>query len=202
MKSNYMKVLIKVGYLLGFILILYLFFKYFSIAALVDKKPIFNRKINRLFETEFQGYNRGVREELFNQQGRRILEKEIDRQLILQEAEKQKISVSQKEIELITQEKLKERSYSDLAAYVQDYKTTQDDLRVEFEVELISIKILGEDIIDSSEEIKNCYEESGWIIWQCDQNVKELFFRKIGEKYSPWLNQLRNSANIRYFVDY
>lgn len=191
-----------IGFVLSCILALFFLAKYFSVAVLVNGKPIFNRRINYLFETEFKGFDRNYRDQLFGQQAKRILEKEIDRQLILQEGKRQKISISSEEIEQIIKEKLEERNYSDLATYIHDYKTTLDDLKLEFKVELTSVKILGKDIIESEEKIKTCYTENGWIIWHCDQNTKEKFFKEIGEKYTPWLNQLRSSSNIRYFVSY
>lgn len=187
---------------LGGIFFLYLLSKYFSVAALVNNRPIFNKRINHLFETEFKGFEEKNRDQLLKQQGKRILEKEIDRQLILQEGKKQKVTILSEEIDQIIKEKLKERNYTDLATYIHDYKTTLDDLKLEFKVELISVKILGKDIIESDEKIKTCYMENGWIMWRCAQDTKELFFEKIGERYSPWLSQLRNSSNIRYFVSY
>lgn len=200
--KNDKKVFKLVLFVLGCIITLFLLAKNFSIAVLVNNKPIFNKRINHLFETEFKGFEEKSRDQLLKQQGKRILEKEIDRQLILQEGKKQGIIVSSEEIEQIIKEKIKERNYSDVTTYVHDYKTTLDDLKLEFKVELTSVKILGKNIIESDEKIKTCYKKNGWIIWRCNQDTKELFFKKIGERYSPWLSQLRNSSNIRYFVSY
>ncbi|MFH1840766.1 MAG: SurA N-terminal domain-containing protein [Candidatus Shapirobacteria bacterium] len=171
-------------------------FKHLFVVALVNQTPIARFTFDRQLEKQI---------------GKDFLENEISRQLILQEAAKQKIEVQTSEIDTKVTEI--EKQIEDRGAKLEDLLAaqgqTRDSLRDQLRVQLIIEKILAKDISVTEEEIKTYYDQNKASFAE-DQTLdqvktsvaQQLFQQKLSEKISPWLADLRAKAQIRYFLTF
>lgn len=147
--------------------------------------------------------------ELENQAGKRTLESLIAKTLIIQEAKRQKIAVSDDEInQRINQI---EESFSgqgqSLDQMLELQGMSRDELIKEIKMQIIAEKIAGKDIEVTDEEVNNYLEENKGFIPK-DSNVEEiktgvkqqLEQQKINEKIQSWIQSLRDNAKINYLL--
>lgn len=171
-------------------------FKHLFIAAVVNNKPITRYALDR--ELEKQG-------------GQQVLENLITKALILQEAKKQGIEISDEEMnkkigEIETQI---EAQGSDLDTALQAQGQTREALEEQIRIQLIVEEILGKEISITDDEIKNYFEENkdyfgeGATLEGVKEQVREdLKQTKLSEKFQPWLEELKQKAKIHYFLKF
>jgi foldase protein PrsA len=188
--------------LVGAILILFILaalaynFKQLFVVALVNQRPITRFAFDRQLE---------------KQGGKNFLENEIDRQLILQEAAKQKVGLQNAEVD----DKIREiqKQVESRGGKLEDLLSLQgqtvESLKDQLKIQLLIEKILGKDISVAEEEIKTYYDENKASLAQ-DKSFDELKGsisqqlrqQKLSEKVAPWLKDLRAKANIQYFLQF
>jgi foldase protein PrsA len=171
-------------------------FKQLFIVVLVNWKPITRLAFDRQLE---------------KQVGKNFLENEIDRQLILQEAAKQKVGLQNAEVDDKIREiqKQVESRGSKLEDLLSLQGQTVESLKDQLKIQLLIEKILGKDISVAEEEIKTYYDQNKASL-ASDKSFDELKSsisqqlrqQKLSEKVAPWLKDLRAKANIQYFLQF
>lgn len=171
-------------------------FKHLFIAAIVNNKPITRYALNR--ELEKQG-------------GQQILESLITKSLILQEAEKQGIKISNEKIkEKIAEIEANIKSQgSDLDTLLQTQGQTRQDLEKQIRIELIIEEILEKDVSISEEQVKDYFEENKELFGEeatfegvKDQLEEELRQQELSNRFQSWLEELKQKAKIYYFLKF
>lgn len=184
-----------------FILILILGLIYFSkrflIAATVNGKSI-----NRL----------ALLQKLEKQGGKKILESMVTESLILQEADKRKITVNQKEID-VEMKKIEANVASQgstLDQALQNQGMTKNDLTEQIKIQLMLQKMAGSDIKITDQEVNDYInanknqqgiESSGQEISK-EQATAQLKQQKLQQSIQSFLSDLKTKAKITYFVSY
>ncbi len=170
------------------------YFKGSFIAAVVNNHPITRYSLDR--DLEKQG-------------GKQVLENKITEILILQELNKQNITIPQADID----QKIKEiedqvssqgqKLDSLLAMQGQTKKDLENQLKLQIAVE----KILGKDvnigdkeIADSFEQNKSTYEKDAKIEDKKEEIKTTLYRQSISEKFQPWIEEIKKNSKIYYFL--
>lgn len=180
------------------VLVLVLGLVYFSrrylIAATVNGKSI--SRLDVLKKLEKQG-------------GKKILETMITQALIQQEAEKRKITVSQKDIdaEMKKIEANVSSQGSTLDQALQNQGMTKNDLTEEIKIQLMLQKMTGNDIKVSDKEIDdfisaNKNQQGFDKEIPKEQAVAQLKQQKLQQKIQSFVTDLKAKAKIIYFVKY
>ena len=165
------------------------YFKGQFIAAMVNGRPIWRWTLVR---------------ELERQAGEQILDSLITKILILQEAKKQKITISNAEINQEIkeiEEKMTAQGQS-LDQVLGLQGMTREALEEQIQISQIAEKVLGQDIEVTEEEVDNYFEENKDYLPEntSREEVKEqLKQQKIGEKFQTWVQSLRDGAQITTF---
>lgn len=170
-------------------------FKSFFVAAIVNNQPI-----SRI----------AVIQELEKQNGKKTLDGIITRTLIYQEANKQKITVNQKEIDAqmktIDQNVSKQGITLDQALKAQGM--TKKDLIEDVRLQLIVQKIVG-NIDVSQKEIDDYISANKEQIPQTtnqdevkQQAIQQIKQQKLQQKVQDFIQQLRQKAKITSFIQY
>ncbi len=171
-------------------------FKGVLVAATVNGEPI--SRISLINQLEKQG-------------GKTILDNLVTNALILQEAKKQKVTVTQQEIsDQITKisDNLKKQG-QDLDQALASQGMTKNDLNDQIKLQIIVQKLAGQGIEVTDKEAqdyfnqnKTAYPKNSKFETVKDQIISDLKSQKLNEKISKWLNDLRTNAKISYFVSY
>jgi foldase protein PrsA len=170
-------------------------FKSLLIAAMVNGKPISRMYLDRQLE---------------KQGGKQVLENEIVKMLILDEAKNKKIEVTSDEVDKKIQEIEGQVTAggSSLDKLLEAQGQTRNGLKEQIKVQLIIEKALSKDISISDQEIKDYYDKNKASFAKDSKfnDLKEqikgdLVQQKIGEKFQPWLDELKKKAKVYYFVN-
>ena len=168
-------------------------FKNLFVIAMVNGKPI--SRLSLISEVEKQA-------------GKQVLETLISKKLILQEAKKQKIKVTEEEIdqEIAKLEENINQQGQELLALLEMQGISLKQLAEEIKLQKIIDKIVSQEIEVSEEEINTYLEKNQeFLLDDSDiesvrENIKEqLKQQKISEKVQTWLTELREQAEISYF---
>jgi foldase protein PrsA len=172
-------------------LLLYLF-RGFFLVAMVNGEPITRLSVIR--ELERQG-------------GKQIVSSLITRKLILQEAKKRNVTLTQQDIE------------RDLAKIEENYKQqgqTLDQVLKEFGVSreevieqrkpwILLEKMVSKDIVITDEEVQKFIDENnknfGGTLKK-DQVKQDLYLEKLQQKQQEFIAKLQKDAKIYYIVNY
>jgi hypothetical protein len=166
------------------------------VAALVNGQPI-----SRL----------SVIQEVEKQNGKTALDSLIRNSLIEQEARKQNITVSDKEIndEITKLEGTLSKQGQKLDQVLQMQGMDRGKLRELIRLDKLVGKMVGKDITVSDEEISKYIESNKTMLpagqSEADQKktvAEQIKQQKLSEKVSVWLQDLQKKANIIYFVNY
>ncbi|OGD63744.1 hypothetical protein A2160_03650 [Candidatus Beckwithbacteria bacterium RBG_13_42_9] len=191
----------KIAFGLGIILLLALayYYKNLFVVAMVNNQPI-----TRL----------AVISELEKKQGKQALDNLVTESLIIQEAQKQKVSVTTAEEnnELTKIEDSLKSQNMTLEQALQLQGMTKDDLLKQIKIQKIIEKILGKDIQVTDDEVNKYLEDNKDSmpknptqdeLNKLKDNVKQqLIQQKLGEKFQTWLDDLKSKAKIDYFLNY
>lgn len=171
-------------------------FKHLFVAAIVNNQPITRFALDR--ELEKQG-------------GQQVLENLITKALILQEAQKQGIKISNERIKEKTSEieAQLESQGTDLDTILETQGQTRQALEEQIKIELIIEEIVGKEISITDEEIENYFEENKDYFEEettfeevKDQLEEELTQTKLSENFQSWLEELKQKARIYYFLKF
>ncbi len=190
-KSRLLRIFLLLIVLLGILF----FSKSLFIAATVNGKPI--SRLTLIRELEKQG-------------GKQTLDSLITKELILSEASKQKIVVSDdqvnQEIEKISKQ-IQDQG-SSLEAVLASQEQTLETLRENIKIQKTLETLLKDKIQVSDDEIKNYYEQNQQYYPDSKyEDIKEdlkrqLTQEKLVNEYQNWISKLKSEANIRYFVNF
>lgn len=173
-----------------------LFFKGLFVAVLVNGQPI----------TRFT-----VIKELEKQGGKQALSSLVNQALILQEAKKKNVEVSQKEIDGAVkqiEDSLKKQGQNLDAALAAQGMTIQD-LSMQLKLRNLVEKLLADKIKVTDKEIKD-YIEKNKDTFPTDMKEEEikknvgeqLKQQALGNASQAWLEELTKNAKINYFINY
>lgn len=172
------------------------YFKSLFIVVLVNNQPI----------TRLQ-----LVQELEKQSGKKTLTSLVTKTLIYQEAKKQKISITETEINeeiknLKDQFTKQGQNFDEL---LKNQGMTESDLKNEVEIQKIIEAILGKDLKITDEEINNFLAQNKDYLPK-DKSQEELKIdakkqleqQKISEKVQEWLDSLNKNAKIQYYLNF
>lgn len=189
------KYIIAIAIVLGLIGILYTARGLF-VAALVNGQPI--TRLSVVSELEKQG-------------GKQALNSLVIKTLIFQEANKQKVIVSQQEVnnEMKKVEDSITKQGQNLDQLLALQGMSRDALAEQLRLQKLIEKIVGKDIVVSDKEITEYMDENKETLSSTTdqtglrENVKEqLKQKKLSEKYQALIQKLQKDAKISYFITY
>ena len=166
------------------------------LVAMVNGRPISRFAFDRQLEKQI---------------GKSALEGQISEKLISQAAKKNKIKITQDEIdkkvkEIEDQFKGQGRKLDDL---LKAQGQTRKDLEKQLRLQLIVEKILGKDVKVSDKEVadyfqknKKFFAKDATLDKMKDNLKKQIYQQKISEKFQPWLQKLKKEAKIHYFLKF
>lgn len=150
--------------------------------------------------------------ELEKQQGAAVLNRLIDRKLILQEAEKKNVEVTDDEINAKRTEIVKQVSGGDEANFSQILTSqglTPEQFTEELRVQLLVEKMLSKNTQVSDEEFNQFLEKNPDLLENSEnqdqaraQLREQLKQQKLQTEYVKWLDGLRNNGSVIKFVNY
>lgn len=170
--------------------------KGFVIAAMVNGEPV-----SRLT----------VINELEKQSGKAALDAIITRKLIVQEAQKKNIVVSQKDID--AEVKKIESQFAGQGQKLDDLLAAQGLSKTKF-LDEVRIQLLVQNILGNSAKVSDkeftdfLAQNSQMLESETDKEAAKVKLRtqleqqKLGQKYQEWIANLRKSAKIQYLVNY
>lgn len=165
--------------------------KEWFVAAVVDNKPIFTWELNSTLQKRFGG---------------RVLEQMIDEILIMEEAQKQGINVSDDEVE----EKVKEveaqvGGAEAMKKFLDLQGLTQEDLRNQLKIKAIVDQILAKQIQVTEKEIQDFLTQNQEALPATDAaNLKVMAEQAVREEktsnaFQKWYDGLKNKYKIYKF---
>ncbi len=172
------------------------YFKGLFIAALVNGQPITRIEIIQ---------------ELEKRDGKNALTALINQTLILQEAKKKNVEVSQKEIDDAAkqiEDSLKKQGQN-LDSALASQGLTRKDFETQLKIRKLVEKLLADDIKVTDKEINAYIEQNKSLIpkdlkaEQVSESAKQqLEQQKLSTKSQSWLVDIEKNAKINYFVTY
>src|SRR3989338_579343 len=194
-KSSRKKLISFTAIILGIFILVFAVFK-FLIAATVNNVPISRFEVIKLLERE---------------RGQQALDNLITRQLVLQEAGKKHLSISQEEIDA---------KLNELNSYLSEQGTTLDEalefqnqtkesLIEDIKVQALVEKILEQELKVSDEEVQKYFEDNRDFFAEdakfeevSGQIGNQLKNDKLSQKFQEWLDKIRSESSIRNFLNY
>lgn len=172
------------------------YFKHLFVVALVDNRPITRFALDR---------------ELEKQAGQQILDNLVGESLILQEAKRQGVKISQAEVNAKVEEvrgQLKEQG-NDLEALLEAQGQTLKSFEKQAKNQLIIEELVGKDITVTEEEIEAYFNENqdffeeGVVFEDVKDDLKEQIRQgKLSTNFQSWLSELKEKAKIHYFLSF
>lgn len=172
------------------------YFKHLFVVALVDNRPITRFALDR---------------ELEKQAGQQILDNLVGESLILQEAKRQGVKISQAEVNAKVEEvrgQLKEQG-NDLEALLEAQGQTLKSFEKQVKNQLIIEELVGKDIAVTEEEIEAYFNENqdffeeGVVFEDVKDDLKEQIRQgKLSTNFQSWLSELKEKAKIHYFLSF
>lgn len=167
------------------------------VVALVNNQPIFRFAFDRNLEKKY---------------GRKTLDNQIAEMLILQEAERKKITITSEEIEnriAEIEKELKDQGQDNLESFLAIQGVGRGDFERQVNIQLIIEKLMGDQVKISDEEIKDYFENnkddfpSGTTLEVEKEGIQRfLLQQKSAEKFRTWLEDLQKKATIHRFVNF
>ena len=165
--------------------------KGYVLVALVNNKPVFRFQLNQTLMSRF---------------GKQTLEGMISEALIVEEARKLGVAITQTEIDVQEQEVLK--SFGGKVT-LEELLTFQGTTKAEFDsqikLQLLVNKMMQKDVTVTDEEIATYKETNKALLVSSDEADlteearKALIEQKTNEKIQPWFTELKNKAKIFKF---
>lgn len=174
--------------------ILYLF-KGLFVAAVVNGQPISRISVVR---------------DLERRSGAETLDSLISQALIFQEAKKQNVSITNEEINSVISEiEASLEGQGELEKLLLLQGMTKDDLINQIQIQKLIEKMLADKVSVTDSEVSEYIEINSETLPQdaTDQEINELVKdqleqQKLASEIEPWLADLKQKANVNYFVEY
>ena len=172
------------------------FFRGLFVAAVVNGQPV-----SRL----------AIVKEAEKQSGKQALDNLVRNTLIEQEAQKQKVTVSEKEIdaEVKKVEDSLSKQGQKLDQVLSMQGMTREDLRKLIRLDALVGKMVGKDIKVTDKEVDEYMEKNKELLPQNEDQAKlresvreQIKQQKLNEQVRTWLSDLQNKAKVLYFVQY
>lgn len=166
------------------------------VAAFVNGQPVFRLSLER---------------ELEKQYGQRTLDSLITQILITQEAQKEKVTITDAEVNqaLKALEDNITSQGGNLDQLLAAQGMSKNELKQQIKLQKIVEKIVGKDITVTEKEIDDYIKNNESQLPQNEtqeqiraQVSEQLRQQKISEKVNVWVEDLRSSAKINYFVKF
>lgn len=150
-------------------------------------------------------------QELEKLAGKQVMNSLVTKTLILQEANKQNITVSPQEVdaEIKKIEDNVAQQGQNLEQLLAMQGMTRESLREQVEIQKIIEKMFAKDIAVTDAEVNQYIEENqnsfpeGANSAEVRQSVKDqLRQQKLSEKFQAWLQEAQKNAKINYFVNF
>jgi len=176
-------------WLLAILLIaLYFLIGGWPIVAIVNYRPIFRWQLNRLLFTRF---------------GSQTLEQIISEQLISAEAAKQKISITQSEIDSKSQEIVQSLGENvSLDDMLKFQGMSKQDFESQLRLQLLVTKLLSRDLSLTDQDIDDYLVKNRELLSATEpgklreQAKQALIDQKVSEKLQPWFLEIKEKAKI------
>ncbi len=192
-KSNRKKIII--GVIVIVVLVSVYLLKSLFIVATVNGEPILRTTFTK---------------ELEKKDGKQVLNSLVTKSLILQEANKQKVTLTDTELaqEIKSLEDSLTKQGQNLDQLLQAQGMTRADLNEQIKMQKTIEKLIGKDVKVTDKEIqdyidknKDSFPESN----SADENKKvvkqQLEQQKLSDKFQTWIADLEKKAKINYFVN-
>jgi len=174
------------------LLILLYFKKSWFIVAWVNNRPITRFEFNHQLERQY---------------GKQVLESLINQELINQEAKKQKINITDEQIQENIEEIEKGLSGQiSLDDALKAQGITREQLNSDMKLQLTIEKLVSQGIEISDKEIAEYFKENKELFTateeskQKEEAINNLRQQKISEKFQGWLENLRDKVKIFRFI--
>lgn len=171
-------------------------FKALVVAATVNGEPI--TRVAVLTQLEKEG-------------GKQILDNLVTNSIILQEAKKEKVTVTSQEItDQVNKisDNLKTQG-QDIDTALSAQGMTRNDLTDQVKLQLLVQKMAGKDVTVSDKEVedyftqnKSSYPKNAKLADYKTEIQSSLKQQKINEAITAWIANLKSKAKINYFVNY
>ncbi len=166
------------------------------LVALVNNKPVWRTELIKQLE---------------KQGGKQVTDMLVNKLLIYQEASKKGVSVSEQDVE--AEYKKLEDQFKSQGTSLQDVMALQglkeSDLKEELEFSLLLKKLLADKVAVSDDEAKDYFNknkemfEKGKTFDELKEQIKSfLSNQKMSQSYQSFLEELKSSSKIRYFVNF
>lgn len=181
--------------IIGLALIIY-FAKGLLIAATVNGQPISRLAIIRDLEA---------------QSGKMTLDSIITRSLVFQEADKKKITVTDKDIdaEIAKIQKQFTSQGQNLDQLLAAQGLSKEKFKEEVRIQLLVTKLLGDQAKVTDKEFNDFMANNKDLITAEEDQEKakaslksQMEQQKLAQKYQEWIANVKKSAKVNYFVDY
>jgi len=165
-------------------------------AAFVNGRPIFRLSVMSVAE---------------KQDGSIILDSLIEKKLILNEARKESIKITDQQVDTEIsniEEKLKQQNITldqALKLSKQNMKSLREQIKIQNIVELIlgkDVNIEESEIADYFTKNKEYFGTNAKIGDVKEQIKEELLKQKLSTEYTKWIEELKTKAKIKYIVNY
>ncbi len=191
-KSRYLLVVLGLAVIAGLIY----FYRGSIIAAMVNGEAITRAKLTGELDTRY---------------GKDTLESLIEQTLISQEAKKEKVNISQADINnqiKSIEDSLKSQNMT-LDEALATRGLTKEDLIEQIKIQKTVETILGKNISISDSDIENYFTQNKTMFAKDakladvkDQIKEQLLQQKLGTEYQKWIADLKSKARINYFVKF
>ncbi len=175
---------------------LYFRFRDDIIAAKVNGEPISRLALIRELEKSY---------------GQQALENLITRKLVEQAAKKNNISIDSVDVslEVAEIEKTAEQQGQDLDQVLGQQGFSREDLLKEIRFQKVIEELASSDISISQDEVDQYWQENQSLFGEdakkveVEPQIREMIRnQKANDQIQQWLSNLRNEANIKYFLDF
>ncbi|MFH0864129.1 MAG: hypothetical protein V1858_03515 [Candidatus Gottesmanbacteria bacterium] len=171
-------------------------FKGLFVAAMVNGQPIWRISVDQ---------------ELEKQAGSKILDSLITKQLVLQEAGKQKANISDQEINqgLKDLEDSLTKQGQNLDELLTAQGMSRNDIKDQIKLQKQVEKMVAKDIKVTDADVQKYYDDNQETLYQDKKFAdvkaeiqKQLEQEKLNEKIQTWVEDLRKKAKINYFTQF
>lgn len=150
-----------------------------------------------------------LNDELMKQGGQKILDNKVTETLILQEARKQKINISDSDVtkKINDLEKQLTAQGQNMDNLLSAQGQTRDDLKQQVRIQLIVEKLFGKDLTVTEKEAQAYFETNkasygADVTYESKANeIKDgLKNQKLATKFQKWLEDTKSKAKIQYYL--
>lgn len=190
-----------------FVLVLLLLGGVIGVVAYWKRSVFLVAKINNTYVTRWD-----MLQALEKQYGKSVLGSMVSKQLILEEAEKNSVTVSEEEIQdEITklQETVKSQG-KEMDAFLAERHLTMDDLREQVRIQKLVVKMIIKDAVVTEKDVEDALQKMNppksakpeELVSMRNQIRNNLQREKLDSVYASWSKSLQDKAQITFYQQY